>query len=396
MSEPLVSREFTWRVDPSLSFEIVRKGDLLGFPERSLTPQFARREETKDVWWAGMLPRGNSHPVTPEGDPDVLVLYAEPSEEWRDKAVARLRRAAGTADYEALDRGRVLYPFRDTTQPLSDFVSMKPTPEGCLDFAKRYGFLGTVGLHTWTLRHENRLLKQSLLASDGVAVYGHAEYVEQWLQLREAFAYAVEMLVSLKCRDTGALSRRIAFTDGSVRFFSASGQEYVKARVTGVDIMSENGITPGDVLSAARYDVMRLGNGLLKLCAPVHPALRWEGEDKIGLGFEPRSLAAVMALQFAVSWVRQSTFSQCTVCGKWISISPPDTRTSRTYCDQACRAKAYRQRQQKARQLYAQGWSVGKLAEEFDATPESVEFWLARTRKNRTLRSLQSDRGHNE
>ena len=44
---------------------------------------------------------------------------------------------------------------------------------------------------------------------------------------------------------------------------------------------------------------------------------------------------------------------QCLQCGTWFEISPRAARTDRVFCSDACRFKAYRERQSRARRMHA-------------------------------------------
>ena len=78
---------------------------------------------------------------------------------------------------------------------------------------------------------------------------------------------------------------------------------------------------------------------------------------------------------------------QCRVCGTWFELSPVpgrslrQTRSDRETCSTACRSKAYRERQELARQLFAEGKSVKEIAKTLDCKPGAVKGWVKNVRR---------------
>lgn len=63
------------------------------------------------------------------------------------------------------------------------------------------------------------------------------------------------------------------------------------------------------------------------------------------LVYRPQNLAGILWLMFAYEITGVKTYKQCPTCGSWFEISElNDNRISRVYCDDNCRARAYRKR----------------------------------------------------
>src|SRR5262245_21200426 len=62
----------------------------------------------------------------------------------------------------------------------------------------------------------------------------------------------------------------------------------------------------------------------------------------------PVTLAGAVWLQLAQAVVEQKAFRACLSCRRWFELVPELNRTSRHYCSEACRSRAYRARKDKA------------------------------------------------
>jgi hypothetical protein len=85
-------------------------------------------------------------------------------------------------------------------------------------------------------------------------------------------------------------------------------------------------------------------------------------------------------LQFARAVDGNKDYGQCLTCENRFEISLQETeyRTNRSYCSDACRSMAYRERQLRAHQLAAQGMPIAAIADALDTTTPKVQGWLAK------------------
>jgi hypothetical protein len=93
----------------------------------------------------------------------------------------------------------------------------------------------------------------------------------------------------------------------------------------------------------------------------------------------PRSFSAFIWLQFGRALAEGKEYSRCLTCGTYFEHSAETARTNRRFCSNACRSKNYRERQEKARRLQADGLSLSEIARELDSDKETVQGWLAPT-----------------
>jgi hypothetical protein len=101
----------------------------------------------------------------------------------------------------------------------------------------------------------------------------------------------------------------------------------------------------------------------------------------LGLTYEPQSLLGALWLQLASAISDDKSFRTCDFCGRWFEVSPHATGKSRLFCSNACRAKAYRKRQQEAHDLYERGTSTAEIATRLGSDEVTVRGWLGRLRK---------------
>jgi hypothetical protein len=100
------------------------------------------------------------------------------------------------------------------------------------------------------------------------------------------------------------------------------------------------------------------------------------GPGGFGLGFEPRNLLGAIWLQFAEAAAAQKLYRRCDFCGIWFEVSPRVAGKSRVYHSNACRVKAYRERQAEAQRRYQAGAAIEDIASALDSEPETVRGWV--------------------
>lgn len=109
---------------------------------------------------------------------------------------------------------------------------------------------------------------------------------------------------------------------------------------------------------------------------------RWRYEARV----HPRNLCGALWLQFHLSIEGFSQTRECAECGRLFKIDPQEgTRSSRIYCGNPCKVRAYRKRRAEARRLHAEGLSPAKIADSVGADTKTVRGWI-KGRKRRTRR----------
>jgi hypothetical protein len=135
---------------------------------------------------------------------------------------------------------------------------------------------------------------------------------------------------------------------------------------------------PSNVIHLALIVVQTLVNE--QIWAHTGPALLAEPrKDHLHLSIVPKNLIGGMWLQFARSIDGEKNYRQCRQCGKWFEISLETNRSTRFYCnDGACRAKAYRRRQELAWELYSEGIPIEGIAQQLETDAATVQAWIAK------------------
>jgi hypothetical protein len=95
-----------------------------------------------------------------------------------------------------------------------------------------------------------------------------------------------------------------------------------------------------------------------------------------GLVPQPDSLLGAIWIQFAQAVAKAKQYRQCEDCRKWFELSPQVARTNRVFCSTACRSRAYRKRQDKARELNGQGIALDQIAVILESQPDIVRGWI--------------------
>ncbi len=138
----------------------------------------------------------------------------------------------------------------------------------------------------------------------------------------------------------------------------------------------------------ACYLVSVLANSRFK--TEVFPQIVWnERTGTSRLALVPGSLRAALWLQLADAVSAGKTYRSCLQCGKDFELSAAAIRTSRMYCSESCRGKAYRVRQARAAQMHADGFAIEEIALELDAEVEAVAAWVEGKRRKRSSKKSE-------
>ena len=284
-------------------------------------------------------------------------------------------------------QGSVYDPLRRETGLFRNFADLDPELDAILTFANRYGDLGE---NNWGLPLDYRrarvtappdtsldeiqlrrsmpetilpVLKQ--LEHDGGVV---GDPLSVWRSDIREMKDSVELLELVDEKNSTAIAERFRVTDSSARYIGPSAQGPIIVQA------------PRALQGSAAIDA-----GLAVLHARVKGRLtrrltpRLTLDNKTGqsdLVFAPERLRDVIWLQFAEAMCYNRRYRSCDVCGKWYEVAPDVARTSRMYCSTACKLKAYRRRQNTARQLRRDGKSLRDIARHVSADMETVKGWV--------------------
>lgn len=222
------------------------------------------------------------------------------------------------------------------------FAKTPTTKEGVLDFANKYGHLGT--------------------GAGGVGgdidfewEYWDDEKWEEWER-------------NVRCEETNppdmepfefwsyhiTRMRQCVKTWDKVQSGEAVEKEMQRLQVT----VSNN--LRGRVRVAFSRDPERIGGFLLQI--------------------KPNTLLGALWLQLAETISGCRKHRACAACRNWFEVSPEMFRKNRVYCSEECRSRAYRKRKEKARQLAKEGKTVKEIAAQLGSNAEAVRGWLKQKR----------------
>lgn len=117
---------------------------------------------------------------------------------------------------------------------------------------------------------------------------------------------------------------------------------------------------------------------------------RERSTKKLALHIQPRSLLALMWVQFALAVGRSRDHRQCDGCGSWFEVSADGHHGNRHYCGDTCKTRAYRKRKARAVELAASGMPLKDIAKEVESDPATVKGWIAEVKNGDGRRTSKS------
>ncbi len=121
------------------------------------------------------------------------------------------------------------------------------------------------------------------------------------------------------------------------------------------------------------------------------PMLLWERtprrQPRLRFRSVPKTLLAALWVQFAMAVEGDRQYHQCDQCGLWFEVAGErrvganEKREGAKFCSNACRFRAYRHRQNEARELHAEGKSLKEVAGQLGSDVKTVTGWIRRKEK---------------
>lgn len=263
---------------------------------------------------------------------------------------------------------RVYNPLQEHPGLFKTFAGTSPTREGVARFASRYGMLGLRSPHTTEWEFGSQQIS--------------GEALDQWRWHIEVVKLTLVVQTALQAGDIMTLRqvyeawldlRVFCYLDGNVSLHPDDFPTGPQPDIWWTDPRCEVDIVEvryslGDILTAA------LKGHLSPKIVPTESA-------SFDLFMVPDSLVSAMWYQVTQLVVGHKEFRCCarSGCDAWIEISLGLTgsRSSKRYCTDGCRMKAYRMRQEQARELKRQGMSLREIAHALGSDTHTVRSWLA-------------------
>lgn len=269
---------------------------------------------------------------------------------------------------------RKYYPLRDYSCLFRIFAEISLEPKGIIAFADQYGLLG-VELDTLPGRVK--------------PFFGTAEPVAAWEGEVMAIRSALALWDMVTLHEYQALEEYLLpFVEVVRGDLGGSGPAGGKA--IGLDGRSDLGElrwfrTHPEILElfeSGEHKLIALGRVQAivneHLGSRVSPRILWDDYRKgdWGLYFVPDNLAGAIWIQFAQAITENRDYRRCRQCDSWFEIDHYKARTNRYFCSNACRSKAYRERQQEARDMAAAGINIKDIAARLGSEVETVVGWI--------------------
>jgi hypothetical protein len=266
---------------------------------------------------------------------------------------------AGDQNYRPLDRTGLFRILADTPA----------TQEGILEFAKEFGRLG--GSVT---------ASNSPPPSANPHFWWHSESLSSWRSEIEQMKEAVGLWDLCRAGDRKALSDLIHWEPHFLCYVPPKSQ--FRTTVQNLVIASEDSLGDpigdydrGDVVIPAWKALLWIVNCKLN----QHPAPRqllWDRRTLRPISqLVPSSLISAMWIQLAQAITENKNYDQCHQCGLWFEVAA-EKRKDAKFCSNACRFKAYRERQKLAKRLHAEGMVLVQIASKLGSDVETVKGWV--------------------
>jgi hypothetical protein len=291
-------------------------------------------------------------------------------------------------------------PLRECPALFRTFADTLATEDGVLQFARRFGMLGGSAAVGTDAGHPITVTRPEAVGGTTL----EAEPLTEWLDRIFSMRQAIALWEMVSARDVDGLRHVIVCDQDAVRFqpkaawlrpdwrvpepvrglpegTAESQGEQIKAAAP--FILSQKGqvlerfrrMFSLAMLEAAAAALHMITNRFLR--GAVESRLEVDGEvGKAYLVQEPDNLGGALWLQFAQAVTAGTRFRVCKECGEWFALPLRGARITREYCTDACRIRAYRGRQERARALAAEGKEPREIARELDTTASVVRKWL--------------------
>jgi hypothetical protein len=243
---------------------------------------------------------------------------------WADRNAGGERQPVLVAPTEA--RQEMARPLNEDAALFVNFAHVPATPDGILAFARRHGLLyADARRPEWfgTWRDGIRLM-EDLIGFWNAIRDGDAEWMAEELHVDQE-SLGPERLIELSRNRLAAEVKKLIYFD-------------------------------------------------------AHLIPSWQDEHRCTIALDFDSLMAAMAWQFLQAVAGDKHFKSCRVCGTWYEVragrGQGARRADRDTCSDACRVRAYRERQTQARQMHAKGKTFRQIAAALGSDVPTVKGWV--------------------
>jgi hypothetical protein len=268
-------------------------------------------------------------------------------------------------------KNRTYRPLDNTPALFRIFADTPPTAVGIPKFANEFGQLG----------HPTRISPPEEVPV-GKYFWGLAESMDFWGAAISQMQDAIQLYDACQTEERALLSSRIVWDKNSVRY-NAPSSPFKKAHpgfLIASDIWGKQATAAykrGDLVAPAlaavrwivRYHLQMYPMTLALFTDTRKPPFRFTDRPV------PTSLLSALWVQLHYAIRGNKEYSECDQCGRWFEVTVEKRKDAR-FCSNACRFKAYRLRQKRAKQLHGEGMTFKQIALELGSDVEIVKGWI--------------------
>lgn len=273
------------------------------------------------------------------------------------------------------DLSKSYAPLRDHDALHREFADIDPTEKTAAAFANKYGQLGGDIAHTcyvWNPSLPPLLVNQLStmpLSIDSVPPY---------------LPFLGDTLDGWR-REIKAMKRTVTLWEHLVSGKKKLVQNHLEkewGKGVGMDLHWDEILIKG-------YELLRddINKHLLKRISPEMRSR--QRKHNLGLRIVPDSLIGALWLQFALAVDGNKEYKQCKMCSTWFEIGRTESyspeagfrgraRKDKTYCSNACRSRALREKKKEARRLYEKSITIDEIAKTLGSEQDTVRGWVGK------------------
>ena len=279
-------------------------------------------------------------------------------------------------------RLRTYQPLQEHPALFRTFAETEPTQEGIKRFADQFGMLGSDCSKPIPLYRNH---------DDRHAPVGSGELAGAWSGEIETMRWMIDLWEQARQGDVEALQPHIRWTeDGNAVAYDSHPDKSTQELMSGQFLWRKDSIavegdpvfsffSQGDIVGPALQQVQAVINRRLK--DRVSLRLLWKPHSgQRTLYIVPTGLIGGLWLQFAQAFEQDLHYRRCAVCNSWFELAPGRGRADKLVCSNACRTRAYRQRQEDAVRLHREGRSIEQIAAELQTETDAVRGWIDKAR----------------
>ena len=283
-----------------------------------------------------------------------------------------------------LPKDKLVKPL-EGPKPLFEAFARLSSPEDIVDFADKFGLLG--GPFTGSI-----LVKRATAESRITSVIV-GEPIPAWIAEISAARTLIEVWKHAKAR------RRRETLACLLQHYRSAATKAAGDKHGKDLLMNPQWPSPGVWLRS--QDVLRrleelredddpipiamdhiVGTINLRLPSGINARLAWTREGQrtpqIRMFLDPTSLHQAIWLELAAAVRGWKTYDECDHCHDLYEVPIRKIGRPHSYCSDACKMKAYRERQADARRLREGGMPVEEIARRLQVKEKSVERWVNR------------------